>query len=171
MAIDPSPKRLARCGMWNGALSQIIFEHTLPNPIKGIDSSADFVMYAKAHVDSARVTFEVGDIQTLQIDSASFDLVVSGLVLNFVPEPWRAVAEMARVGRKGGVIAAYVWDYAEKMELMRYLWDAAVALDAVALGFDEGRRFPICQPCVRSGKAQGRRIRFCNRPGFTRHPG
>jgi SAM-dependent methyltransferase len=133
-------------GCGTGALSQIIFEYGLPNVIKGIDSSADFVTYAKMHLESARVTFEVGDAQALSIDSASFDVVVSGLVLNFVPEPRRAVAEMVRVARPGGAVAAYVWDYAEKMELMRYFWDAAVVLDPTALEFDEGRRFPICQP-------------------------
>jgi SAM-dependent methyltransferase len=133
-------------GCGTGALSQIIFAHALPNAIKGIDTSADFIAYAKLHVDNARVTFEVGDAQALQIDSGSFDVVVSGLLLNFVPEPRRAVAEMARVARHGGAIAAYVWDYAQKMEMMRYFWDAAVVLDPAALESDEGRRFPICQP-------------------------
>src|SRR5580704_14483608 len=141
----PVQKDWLDLGCGTGALSQIIFEHGIPHAIKGIDSSADFVTYAKTHVDSARVTFEVGDVQALQIDAASFDVVVSGLVLNFVSEPRRAVAEMARVARPGGAVAAYVWDYAEKMELMRYFWDAAVALDPTALEFDEGCRFPICQ--------------------------
>ena len=50
------------------------------------------------------------------------------------------------MARPGGTVAAYVWDYAGKMELMRYFWDAAVTLDPTALEFDEGRRFPICQP-------------------------
>jgi len=44
------------------------------------------------------------------------------------------------------VVAAYVWDYAGKMELMRYFWDAAVELDRTAFELDEGRRFPLCQP-------------------------
>ena len=132
-------------GCGTGVLSQIIFEQALPNAIKGIDTSADFIAYAKVQVGNARVTFEVGDAQALQIDSGSFDVVVSGLVLNFVPEPRQAVAEMARVARNGGAVAAYVWDYAEKMEMMRYFWDAAAALDPVALEADEGRRFPICQ--------------------------
>jgi SAM-dependent methyltransferase len=133
-------------GCGTGALSQIIFDHGLPNAIKGIDSSPDFVTYAKVHLDEARVTFEVGDAEALSINSASFDVAVSGLGLNFVPEPQRAIAEMARVARPGGTVAAYVWDYAGKMELMRYFWDAAVMLDPTALEFDEGRRFPICQP-------------------------
>jgi ubiquinone/menaquinone biosynthesis C-methylase UbiE len=127
-------------GCGTGALSQIILAQGLPNAIKGIDSSADFVKYAKAQVDSARVTFELGDAQALPIDSASFDVVVSGLVLNFLPEPLRAVAEMVRVTRPEGAVAAYVWDYAEKMELIRYFWDAAVVLNPAAWEFDEGRR-------------------------------
>src|SRR5262249_5608771 len=65
---------------------------------------------------------------------------------NFVPQPLRAVVESARVVRRGGVVAAYVWDYAGKMELMRYFWDAAVALDPAACELDEGRRFSICRP-------------------------
>jgi len=71
--------------------------------------------------------------------------------LNFVPQPPRMLAEMARVVRPGGIVAAYVWDYAGKMELMRYFWDAAVALDDAALALDEGRRFPICQPTPLAG--------------------
>jgi ubiquinone/menaquinone biosynthesis C-methylase UbiE len=81
--------------------------------------------------------------QLLTFDSASFDAVVSGLVLNFVPQPRGAAIDMARVARAGGAVAAYVWDYAEKMELMRYFWDAAVALDQSALELNEGRRFAI----------------------------
>ena len=133
-------------GCGTGALSQVIFEHGLPNAIKGIDTSADFIAYAKVHVDSARVTFEVGDAQALPMDSARFDVVVSGLVLNFVPEPGRAVAEMARVARPGGAAVAYVWDYAGQMQLMRYFWDAVIALDPTAFQLDEGQRFPLCQP-------------------------
>ena len=73
-------------------------------------------------------------------------MVVSGLVLNFVPDQRAALAEMARVTGKGGTIAAYVWDYAGKMELMRFFWDAAVELDPGAAKMDEGIRFPLCRP-------------------------
>ena len=72
--------------------------------------------------------------------------MVSGLVLNFVPEPARAVAEMARVARPGGRVAAYLWDYAGRMEMMRIFWDAAAALDPAAAVLDEGQRFPLCHP-------------------------
>jgi hypothetical protein len=66
------------------------------------------------------------------------------LVLNFLPES--ALQEMVRVCAEGGWVAAYVWDYADKMEWLRYFWDAVVALDPAAVGYDEGKRFPICNP-------------------------
>ncbi|MEU4221031.1 SAM-dependent methyltransferase, partial [Actinoplanes sp. NPDC026623] len=58
----------------------------------------------------------------------------------------RAAAELARVCRPGGTAAAYVWDYAEGMAMMRHFWDAAVALDPGAAPLDEARRFPLCLP-------------------------
>ena len=62
------------------------------------------------------------------------------------PRPQQAVNEMARVARSGGVVAAYMWNYAGKMQLMRHFWNAAAALDPAASELDEGRRFPICRP-------------------------
>jgi hypothetical protein len=72
--------------------------------------------------------------------------VVSGLALNFVPGPERAVAEFARVAAPGGTVAGYVWDYADGMRMMRYFWDAAAEVDPSAADRDEGPRFPICHP-------------------------
>lgn len=132
-------------GCGTGALTEIILQQMQPLAVKGVDPSAAFVDYAKDHIGDPRATFEVGDAQSLKVDSALFDAAVSGLVLNFVPKPALAVQEMARAVRPGGMVAAYVWDYAEKMELMRYFWDAAVALDPKAFDLDEGRCFPICQ--------------------------
>jgi hypothetical protein len=70
---------------------------------------------------------------------------VSGLVINFVPDQAKAVREMRRATRSKGTVAAYGWDYAGEMQMMRRFWDAAVALDPGAAGpLDEGPRFPIC---------------------------
>jgi SAM-dependent methyltransferase len=91
-----------------------------------------------------RAVFYAGNAAAIPLPDASVDVVVSGLVLNFVPDHAAALIEMARVTRKGGTIAAYVWDYADKMELMRYFWDAAVALNPDAAKLDEGLRFPLC---------------------------
>ena len=87
-----------------------------------------------------------GDARSLPGEDGSYDVAVSGLVLNFVPQPNRAAAEMARVTRSGGTVAAYVWDYADKMEMIRYFFDAAAALDQAAADLDEGVRFPLCKP-------------------------
>ena len=85
--------------------------------MKGVDPSAGFIEYAKARV-GGRPSFEVADAESLPIDAATFDAAVSGLVLNFVLQPMRAVVEMVRVIRPSGVVAAYVWDYAGTMELI-----------------------------------------------------
>lgn len=142
----PERKDWLDVGCGTGALIQTIIETENPNSIIGIDPSLGYTEYAKARIASPRARFEVGDAQSLPIDTASLDAAVAGLVLNFVPQPPRAVAEMARVVRPGCIVAAYVWDYAGKMELMRYFWDTAVALDPGAKELDEGRRFPLCQP-------------------------
>jgi SAM-dependent methyltransferase len=88
----------------------------------------------------------VTDARRLPVGDARFDIVVSGLVLNFVPDPAQAVREMARVARAGGRVAGYVWDYAGRMELIRCFWDTAAAIDPAAVQLDEGRRFGLCQP-------------------------
>jgi SAM-dependent methyltransferase len=147
----PADKDWLDVGCGTGALTQNILDHANPKSVKGVDPSAGFIEYAKARITSGRANFQVMDAQSLAINAASFDAAVAGLVLNFVPQPSRAVAEMARVVRPGGVVAAYVWDYAGKMELMRHFWDAAVALDPAALELDEGRRFPLCQPGALTG--------------------
>jgi SAM-dependent methyltransferase len=105
----------------------------------------------QSHITDPRATFDVADAQSLPLESVRFGVAVAGLVLNFVPKPSLAVREMARAVRAGGVVAAYVWDYAGKMQLMRYFWDAAVELDRSAFELDEGRRFPLCQPDALAG--------------------
>jgi SAM-dependent methyltransferase len=112
----------------------------------GIDPSPAFVAFALDRVQDPRADFELGNAQALRADSATFDAVVAGLVLNFVPDPGRAVSQMARVTRPGGTVAAYVWDYAEGMQMMRHFWDAAGALEPKARELDEGRRFTLCGP-------------------------
>ena len=127
-------------------MTQTILEHASPPSVLGVDPSSSFIAYAKVRLTGGGARFAVGEAQSLPIETASLDATVAGLVLNFVPQPLPALAEMARVVRAEGIVAAYVWDYAGKMEMMRYFWEAAVALDPGAQDLDEGRRFPICQP-------------------------
>ncbi|MBI2332079.1 MAG: methyltransferase domain-containing protein [Chloroflexi bacterium] len=135
-------------GCGTGALSQTILQFAEPGMVRGIDRSEGFVAFAKEHTQDSRVQFDVGDAMELTADSGTFDATVSGLVLNFIPQPERTATEMARVTRSGGVSAAYVWDYAGRMQLIRHFFDAAIELDPKALQVDEGPRFPICQPDV-----------------------
>ncbi len=145
LAVPPGGRWLdVGCG--TGALIQAALVHAAPSEVVGVDPSETYIASASARIDDPRARFEVGDAQALQAATATFDVVVSGLVLNFVPRPELAVAEMARVACSGGTVAAYVWDYAEGMQLMRYFWDAAGALDPKAKEMDEGRRFSLCKP-------------------------
>ena len=118
-----------------------------PHAVLGIDSSERYIQFAHKQIKDPRVTFRVGDAQEVPVESASYDAAVSGLVLNFVPQPSQALKEMIRAVYVGGTVTAYVWDYAGQMQLMRYFWNTAVELDrTTAFTLDEGQRFPICQP-------------------------
>jgi len=142
----PENSRWLDVGCGTGALTQTILEMANPKQLKGIDRSEDYVEFAHSRVNDPRAEFEVGNAQTLSFESETFDAVVSGLVLNFVPQPDQMIAEMARVVHNGGMVALYVWDYAGKMQMMRHFWNAVAALDPAARDLDEGRRFPVCNP-------------------------
>lgn len=133
-------------GCGTGALSQRILETSAPKKVVGVNSSEGFVSHAKAHVADRRAEFRVGDARALPVADDEFNAAVSGLVLNFVSDYLKAVAEMRRATCPGGKVAAYVWDYAGDMQLMRKFWDAATALDPKARDLDEGLRFPLCRP-------------------------
>lgn len=145
LAVPPA-QRWLDVGCGTGALSQTVLEHASPLAVQGIDPSVGYITYAREHIRDGRASFETGDARALPYEAASFDVVVSGLVLNFVPDPPAVLGEMIRAVRRGGIVAAYVWDYAGQMQLMRHFWDAAVALDPAAADLDEGHRFPLCQP-------------------------
>jgi SAM-dependent methyltransferase len=142
----PPAKLWLDIGCGTGALSQIILDVASPSKVMGVDPSEDYIAFARDQVADNRISFIIGDIQALALESAQYDVVVSGLVLNFVPHLGLAVSEMLRVVRPGGIVAAYVWDYADQMQLMRSFWDAAVKLDPAAFDLDEGQRFQICKP-------------------------
>ena len=142
----PSDRSWLDIGCGTGSLSKTILALASPAWILALDLSASFIQTAMRTIDDPRVNFEVGTASRIPVPTKSFEIIVSGLVLNFVPDAIRALNEMKRVGRRDGVIAAYVWDYAKGMEMLRYFWDAAVALTPSARELDEGRRFPICHP-------------------------
>ncbi|MCW8084294.1 class I SAM-dependent methyltransferase [Sabulicella glaciei] len=146
LAVPPGGRWLdVGCG--TGMLSRTILARCDPASVTGVDLSDAFLAHARSELADPRARFHSGDAQSLPVEDASFDAVVSGLVLNFVPDQPRAVAELRRAARPGGTVAAYVWDYAEGMQMMRHFWDAAAALDPdSAGGRDEALRFPLCRP-------------------------
>jgi SAM-dependent methyltransferase len=133
-------------GCGTGALAEAVAQRCAPRRLAGIDPSDGFLDFARRRLEKTGAELQQADAQSLPFAAGEFDRVVSGLVLNFVPDKPRAAAEIARVLRPGGEAALYVWDYAVRMELMRHFWDAAVALDPRAQELDEGRRSPICRP-------------------------
>jgi SAM-dependent methyltransferase len=136
-------------GCGTGALTEEVARRCSPRRLAGIDASTGFLDLARQRLGPELAELQPGDAQALPYPPNTFDLVVSGLVLNFVPDPPALVREMARVARpRGGEVALYVWDYAGRMELMRRFWEAAAALDPRAAELDEGRRFPLCRPEV-----------------------
>ncbi len=142
----PAGRHWLDIGCGTGALSQTILKRAAPQALMGIDPSEGFIAHARRIVGDPRAEFRVGDAQSLPADNQAFDVAVAGLVINFIPDLAVAATEMARVTRRGGTAAAYVWDYAGEMQMMRRFWDAAVALDSAASEKDEGRRFPVCRP-------------------------
>lgn len=142
-------------GCGSGALTAAILAQAAPASLHALDASAGFVAAARAQVDDKRATFGTGDAQALDLPEGSFDVIVSGLLLNFLPDRAQALAGMRRVARPGAVIGLYVWDYpggqtpgdpGGGMQMMRRFWQAAAALDPAAAGLSEDRRFPFCTP-------------------------
>lgn len=142
----PRGSRWLDVGCGTGALCDTVLRDWEPEEVVGVDTSDDFIAHAREQVRDERASFQVADAQDLPFEDDRFDAGVSGLVLNFIPRPESALAEMVRVARPGGTVAVYVWDYAGEMQLMRHFWDAAATLDPSARELDEGRRFPICRP-------------------------
>jgi SAM-dependent methyltransferase len=132
-------------GCGTGALAGTIATDCAPGRLVGVDQSAGFLATARQGPAGGCAEFYQADAGALPFPDGAFDRVVSGLVLNFLPDPAQALAEMARVARTGGEVALYVWDYAGRMEMMHYFWRAAVSLDPDAAAEDQARRFPICR--------------------------
>jgi SAM-dependent methyltransferase len=132
-------------GCGTGALCAAIADGAAPSALTGVEPSDGFRQTAASQLGE-RVVLLSGHAAAIPLPNASVDVVVSGLVLNFVPDLGAALAEMVRVACGGGTLAAYVWDYAGRMELMRHFWDAAVELDGRAAPLDEGLRFAGCRP-------------------------
>jgi SAM-dependent methyltransferase len=141
----PEGWRWLDVGCGTGALTAAILDNCTPAVVTGVEPSQGFLDQAKNRL-ADWVEFHQGHAEAIPLDNSSVDVTVSGLSLNFVPNMNAALLEMSRVTRNGGVLGAYVWDYAGKMEFIRHFWDAVVELDPDSAALDEGVRFPVCNP-------------------------
>jgi SAM-dependent methyltransferase len=131
----------AGCG--TGALTTAVLDLASPVSVLAVDPSSGFVDEARRLLDDPRVEFDVMAAEDLPARAG--DVVVSGLMLNFVADVDVVLAAMTRAA-PGGTVAAYVWDYGGGMQLLRTFWDVACSLDASAIDRDESHRFQICEP-------------------------
>ncbi len=122
-------ERVLDVGAGTGALTSALEAALTSSELLCIDPSEGFINYAKKNAKSGRVSFEVGDAQALRFKDASFDHTMSMLVMNFIPDHDKAIAEMRRVTRPQGVVSSCVWDYNAGMQSLRFFWDEVVALD------------------------------------------
>ncbi len=142
----PAGLRWLELGCGAGALSRAALEVGGAASLVGVDPSAGAIARAGAIVDDARADFRQGAAEALAFPDDGFDVVVSGLALNFMADSSAAMLEMSRVVVPGGTIAGYVWDFAGEMQVFRRFWDAAIAVDPKAAASDQGPRFPLCRP-------------------------
>jgi SAM-dependent methyltransferase len=151
----PPDRRWVDVGCGTGAVTQTILAQAEPASILGVDPSETFLEVARSTIQDPRVSFEVADGANIPLAADAADAAVSGLVLNFVPDPVAMLAEMGRVTRPGGVVAIYVWDYGDGMQIMRHFWDAAIEQDPRVADTAESLRFAICKPEPLSSAFQG----------------
>lgn len=142
----PPGRRWLDTGCGTGTLARAIAAGERPAALLACDLSPAFVAHARRQHRGRVAVFFIADARALPLPPQRVDLAVSGIMLNFVPQPRTAVADFMRVTRRGGRVAAYVWDYGGEMEMLRLFWETAVALDPAAARFDERQRFPLCRP-------------------------
>lgn len=129
-------------GSGTGALTTAVAAAAPSSRIVGIDPAEAYVAAAQTRHPGGLIRFEVGDAQRMRFANGTFDRTLSLFVVNFIPDPAKALGEMARVTKRGGIVAAAVWDYPEGMQMLRTFWDEAIALHPANDAKDE-RHMPF----------------------------
>ncbi len=114
-------------GAGTGAGTRRLAELVGPERVAAVDPSEPFVEALKVRLPRGDVRLAAAE--ALPFEDGAFDAALAQLVVNFMSDPDAGVAEMRRVTRPGGAVAACVWDYEGEMTLLRTFWDAAAALD------------------------------------------
>jgi ubiquinone/menaquinone biosynthesis C-methylase UbiE len=124
-------ERLLDVGCGTGSLAFTAAALTSKSEIVGIDRSSAFIEYASSRASDTRLTFETGDALSLPYPDASFDKCLCLLVIQLIPDARRALAEMRRVTKPGGTVAAAVWER-DNNELHSLFWDSVAVIDPAA---------------------------------------
>jgi ubiquinone/menaquinone biosynthesis C-methylase UbiE len=135
------PATVLDIGCGPGGLTIALAERLGASRVAAVDPSSSFVDACRARVPGADM--RLARAEQLPFEGDRFDAVLSQLVVNFLTDPQTGVAEMRRVARPGGRVAACVWDYSGGMTMLRAFWDAALELDPDAP--DEGATMPFCR--------------------------
>lgn len=138
-------------GCGTGALSDAILRQAEPTRLHGVDASEPFLELARLRLSGTIATFEVGDAMQLDDGASSgelvaYDAVASALLLNFLVAPATALERQMYMAAPGGIVGAYVWDYAVGMHLIRLFWEAAMDHDDAAERQAESLLFSEWQP-------------------------
>src|SRR4029453_5909775 len=141
-------ERVLDVGCGTGSLTFLLAEHADLEAVCGVDYAPPYIEHAARNSSDPRISFRVADACALPLPDAAFDRVLSLLMLHFVVEPHRAVAEMRRVARPGATVAAAVWD-ARSLVANRLFFDTAAALDPAA-SLRRARHFT--RPMTRPGE-------------------
>jgi len=131
-AAAPIEGDLLDVGCGTGSLAFAMKRRWPHRRVVGVDIARPYIEHARSAAHAATPEFEIADAMNLPMADRGFALAASQLVLNFVTDPDRALTEMRRVVRAGGVIAAAVWDFRGGLVFQRLLWDTAAGVDAAA---------------------------------------
>jgi SAM-dependent methyltransferase len=145
-------ERVLDVGCGTGNLSFCLAENPRIASVTGLDLSPAYIEHAKRKNNDTRVDFQVGNACILPFDDASFDHALSMLVLQFIPQPERAIWEMRRVTRPGGTVAAATWDTAGGLIAYRMVFDTAAMLDCNG---ETVRAKAYARPLCRPGELAG----------------
>ena len=153
----PEGQRWLDIGCGTGVFTELISEKAAPSEIVAIDPAPAQILYAREKPVAARADFRIADAAELPFDDASFDVVASALVINFIPEREKAIAEMRRVTRPGGCVAGFVWDFCGALAVARHVTDVLREMEAKRRAHARGEKHEVgsARTPVRAGRAGG----------------